>query len=334
MPQKDRVLPLSYIDDINTLIPRTTRTGIWHEQLDKAAESVRLKWDKAKDWEGSDHLHLGVYIGNERRHWRERLKKARGMWECVRRLTRLPPMAKRTIVCGQLIPILCYSCEAFDEPNEEMRSLARAWSRWVVVAWRGSNAGKIESLSGIDSLDEWFRKRRVRWAASVYGRHLPELRPIAEKILQQRYEVHNVQFRWMEHQIDMAERKPCVIRQLNLQVVEEYSDGSRLDGAAAAATSRRAEFLGMHATVTDAEMVGVLLAQQDGSGCVVLDSQGAIQRLEHLYTQPARSWIAEQLQLANREGCEVMCVKGHAGVEGNEVADKKAEIRAYGGRVV
>ena len=72
----------------------------------------------------------------------------------------------------------------------------------------------------------------------MYGRHLPELRPIAEKILQQRYEGHNVQFRWMEHQLDMGERKPFVIRDLDLQAVEEYSDGSRLDGAAVAATSR------------------------------------------------------------------------------------------------
>ena len=151
-----------------------------------------------------------------------------------------------------------------------MRRLARACSRWVVGAWRGSNAGKIESLSGIDSLDEWFRKRRIRWAASVYGRHLTELRPIAEKILQQRYEGYKVQFRWMEHQLDMAEREPFVIRELNLQAVEEYSDGSRLDGAAAAATSRRAEYLGMHAMVTDAEMLGVLLALQDGSRCVAL----------------------------------------------------------------
>ena len=128
------------------------------------------------------------------------------------------------------------------------------------------------------------------------------MRPIAEEILQQRYERHNVQFRWMEHQLDLAERKSFTIQELNIEVVEEYSDGSRLDGAAAAATSRRAEYLGMHATVTDAEMAGVLLALEDGSRCVALDSQGAIQRLEQLYTQPVRSWIEEQLQSVNREG--------------------------------
>ena len=48
--EEDRLLPLSYIDDINTLVHRTTRTSTWHDQLDKAAESVRLKWDKTKDW--------------------------------------------------------------------------------------------------------------------------------------------------------------------------------------------------------------------------------------------------------------------------------------------
>ena len=87
----------------------------------------------------------------------------------------------------------------------------------------------------------------------------------------------------------MAERKPFAIRDLNLEEVEEYSDGSRVDRAAAAAISRRAEYLGMHGKVTDAEMLGVLLVLEDGSRCVALDSQGALQRLEQLHTQAARS---------------------------------------------
>ena len=93
---------------------------------------------------------------------------------------------------------------------------------------------------------------------------------------------------------------------MNLEAVEEYSDGSKLDGAAAAATYRLAEYLEMHATVTDAELVGVLLALEDRSHSVALDSQGAIQKLKQLYTQTARSWIEEQLQVANNEGCELI----------------------------
>ena len=130
-------------------------------------------------------------------------------------------MTERTIVCGQLIPILCYGYEGFNGPNEEMRRLVRAWSRWVIGAWQGSNAQKVEALSGIDNLDKWFRKCKIRWAASVYGRHRPELRLVAEKILQQRYEGHNVQVRWMKRQLDMAERKHFTIPKLNIEVVEE-----------------------------------------------------------------------------------------------------------------
>ena len=93
----------------------------------------------------------------------------------------------------------------------------------------------------------------------------------------------------MKGQLGMAEGKPFTIQDLNLVKVEEFWDGSRLDGVTAATTSRRAEYLGMHATVIDAEMLGVLLALEDGSCRIALDSQLAIKRLEQLYTQPPRS---------------------------------------------
>ena len=262
---------------------------------------------------------------------KERLKKARGAWECVRRLTRLPPKAKRTIVCGQLIPILCYGCEAFTEPNEEMRRLSRTWSRWIVGAWAGSNSGRVETLSGVDDLDEIFRKRKIRWAASVYGRYLPALRHIADEILQHRYEGYNVRFNWMEEQVRMSDCKEFAVESFDEKRVGEYSDGSRLKEAA---TAKQARYLGLHATVMDAEMTGVLLALRNGHSCIALDSQGAIQRLSQLYTQPARSWIELQLQKENKAGCTLMWVRGHAGTKGNEEADRRAKIRAYGGRVM
>ena len=84
----------------------------------------------------------------------------------------------------------------------------------------------------------------------------------------------------------------------------------------------------------DAEMTGVLLALESGYSCIALDSQGAIERLRQLYTQPARSYIKLQLQKVNKAGCTLMWVRGHAGTKGNEEADRRAKLRAYRGRVM
>ena len=43
-----------------------------------------------------------------------------------------------------------------------MRRLAKTCSRWVIGAWQGSNAMKVEALSGIDNLKEWFGERKIR----------------------------------------------------------------------------------------------------------------------------------------------------------------------------
>ena len=91
---------------------------------------------------------------------------------------------------------------------------------------------------------------------------------------------HNVLFQWMEEEVPQQLRPRFRVTEFDEDQVEAYSDGSRIDEAAAAATTEQAAYLGMHATVMDAEMLGVHLAIMAGHTRISLDSQGAISRIE------------------------------------------------------
>jgi len=108
-----------------------------------------------------------------------------------------------------------------------------------------------------------------------------------------------------------------------------YTDGSRFEGVAAGATAESGLFLGDLPTVIDAEMVGIAGALEEGYSVVGSDSQVATGRCLNLAcgAQVARPWIDEKAvkALKGLEGkATLMCVKGHSGVEGNELADKRA----------
>jgi len=75
------------------------------------------------------------------------------------------------------------------------------------------------------------------------------------------------------------------VEELDIDKVEEWTDGSRMEGRAAAATRTRAEYLGMMATVADAEELGVSMAWEDHD-VVALDSKGVIQ--SNLYIKCSR----------------------------------------------
>jgi len=299
------------------------------EALTAAAEEAGVRWDREKNWTGDKGRHLGVIMQNQRRHQKYRCQKAKAAWEVVRRLSKLPAKGKRTILTQQLLPILTYGCELYPTASEQQRRLANEMYRWTIRAYPGSRADKVQALVGLHDIGVIMNNKRTRWAASVYARHEPELRAIAEPIL--REILGETELRWMEKAKSGCHR--VQIEELAVERVEEWSDGSRIDGRAAGATRGEGLYLGEWATVTDAEEAGVMLAWEAGKSVVALDSQGALQRIANLrYTRPGL-WIEERLaQLMREEPRTLMWVRGHQGVQGNEEADKRAKREVKAGR--
>jgi len=248
---------------------------------------------------------------DQRRHQKYRSQKAKAAWEVVRRLSKLPARGKRAILTQQLLPILTYGSELYPNPSEQQRRLANEMYRWTVGAYPGSRSDKVHALVGLNDVGVIMMNKRVR-AASVYARYLPELREVAEPILREVIG-DEVELRWMEG----VGKAKCGVRVEELEEgkVEEWTDGSRVDGRAAGASRQKGIYLGEWATVTDAGEVGVLLGWQDNI-IVVLDSQGVIQRIANLQYGKPRSWIEELLvgQMQERPRT-LMWVRGHQGVQ-------------------
>lgn len=55
---RDTFIPLSYIDDVNSV--RVGKTGPLDDVLEEAAAWYRLKWDRSKDWKNKAHLRLDI----------------------------------------------------------------------------------------------------------------------------------------------------------------------------------------------------------------------------------------------------------------------------------
>jgi len=193
------------------------------------------------------------------------------------------------VAIGKLLPILMYGPELHTKPPEESSRLAATISRWVVMGYRGSSKEKIEDISGIRQLEVLTHRKRVRWAASVYSRHEPSLRPRAQKILEEELG-EEVDLRWMEGVTPGERQKQVKILEKTTERGElepelgriGYTDGSRMKGAAAGASAEGGLFLGTYATVMDAEMVGIAGAWEEGYEIVAVDSQAAIRRCENL----------------------------------------------------
>jgi len=160
----------------------------------------------------------------------------------------------------------------------------------VIGAYRGSNKERVEELTGIAEIGRLMLCKRLRWAAPVYGRHLPGLREVAEPIVREWVE-EDVELRWME---GIRGMRNVHVRDLDIEKVEEWTDGSRMEGRAAAATRTRAKYLETMSTIADAEELGVSMAWEK-CDVVALDSKGVMERILGLTHQQPRSWIEEKL---------------------------------------
>ena len=146
----------------------------------------------------------------------------------VKRLTRLPPKEKAQIVEGQILPTLLYGSELHDTAWEEAERLLNEMVRCIVGAYRGSSIERLKRRTGIE---ETILVKKVRWAASVYGRDIPIMRKRAEEILKEHVEGRRI---WMV---------PEKAKVTGVVVMEDtegaiFSDGSRREGHTTAATTR------------------------------------------------------------------------------------------------
>jgi len=83
----------------------------------------------------------------------------------------------------------------------------------------------VEELTSITEVGRLMQCKRIRWAASVYGRHLPEQREVVEPILREWVE-EDAEMRWME---GCLKERTARIEELDEGGVEEWTDGSRID---------------------------------------------------------------------------------------------------------
>jgi len=170
--RREQYWPLSFMNDVNRVCVGSEKE--MDRALTEAGTAAGIRWDKEKNWKGKHGKHLGVVMGDQRRHQKYRTQKAKAAWDMVRRLSKLAAVSKRRIIVQQILPILTYGCELYFEPSEQQLRLAAECQRWVVGAYAGSNRGKVEELTGIGELAiaRVMLCKRIRWAASVYGRCL------------------------------------------------------------------------------------------------------------------------------------------------------------------
>ena len=145
---------------------------------------------------------------------------------------------------------------------------------------------RMSHIVGIMKLGEAMKRKKSRWAASVYDRGVAELREVAQKILTENLE-EGTELRLPEGRKNKIQSL-CVVEAAQSGV---YKARSRVDARTAAATSTWAEYLG---TAVGAGVLAVDIGQEIGDTAIT-DSQAAIGRIRNLQSEPAWGWIEERV---------------------------------------
>ena len=82
---------------------------------------------------------------------------------------------QKKMIVAPILPILMYGAELHLTPLTEAAGFAASCHRWITGAWRGSNRGTVADRVDIQKLGGMMWMKRIRWAASAYGRIVEKL---------------------------------------------------------------------------------------------------------------------------------------------------------------
>lgn len=92
-----------------------------------------------------------------------------------------------------MLPILMYDSELYPHPTTPGKRMCKMGNGSL----GGSNEKKVAEIRGIRELEEAMRRKRTRWAASVYSHRLLELREVVGEILAENVDPDTI-LRWLQ----------------------------------------------------------------------------------------------------------------------------------------